>query len=212
MQAVSDNLKETLTKLFEIKELENFYLAGGTNLALKYEHRVSTDIDLFCLPNININLENDILPMIENKFSSFIKESISKNILRLEINSIKVDFLNFYEIKKLINTPLKLNNWRLADTIDVAAMKISAILNRGSRKDFIDLAYLLKKHSLNEIINAYKLKYNINSDQQIIKLLVDFHEADIEGERSIKMISFNESWESIKKTIEIHLEKYLKQT
>jgi hypothetical protein len=212
MQAVSDNLKETLTKLFEIKELESFYLAGGTNLALKYEHRVSTDIDLFCLPNVNINLENDILPMIENKFSSFIKESISKNILRLEINTIKVDFLNFYEIKKIINTPLKLNNWTLADTIDVAAMKISAILNRGSRKDFIDLAYLLKKHSLNEIINAYKLKYNINSDQQIIKLLIDFHEADIEGERSIKMINFNESWESIKKIIEIHLEKYLKQT
>lgn len=209
MQAVSENIKKTLTNLFEIKEMENFYLAGGTNLALKYEHRVSTDIDLFCLPNLDLNLEQDVLPQIEKTFLNLKKDSIGKQVLRLNIDSIKVDFLNFHEIRKMIKAPYRQNNWLLADSLDVASMKISAIINRGTRKDFIDLAFLLQKYSLKEIIDAYKFKYDINSDQQVIKYLVDFHEADSEGERSIQMIQFKAHWNDVKALIISNLENYL---
>lgn len=69
MNAVSDILIKTLKDLFLIKEIKSdFYLAGGTNLAIQYNHRVSTDIDLFCLPNFEKNLEFDILPLIEEVF------------------------------------------------------------------------------------------------------------------------------------------------
>lgn len=210
MQAVSEDLKNTLTDLFEIKELRAFYLAGGTNLAIKHEHRISTDLDFFCLPNFQVNLEADLLPKIEQKFSNIKKESVSINALRLEINNIKVDFLVFHEIKNMINQLNFINNWQLADSLDVAAMKIKAIINRGTRKDFIDLAFLLERYRLNEIITAYKTKYNINSDSQVIQYLVDFHEAELEGERSITMINYNSNWEDIKRSIKDHLEKYLK--
>lgn len=212
MHAVSEHLKTTLTNLFEIKELSDFYLAGGTNLALIYEHRVSTDLDFFCLPNLQLNLEYDLLPSIEQKFSNIKKESVSRNTLRLEINNIKVDFLIFNEIKNMVNQLNVINNWKLADSLDVGAMKIKAIINRGTRKDFIDLAFLLEKFTLNEIINAYKLKYNLNSDKQIIQYLIDFHEAELEGERSIILINHKMSWEETKTSIKNHLEKYLKQT
>lgn len=48
MNAVSPVLYQTIKELQGLKSLESFALAGGTNLALRYNHRESVDIDLFC--------------------------------------------------------------------------------------------------------------------------------------------------------------------
>ena len=52
MSAVSPAIVKTILQLQSLPSLANFSLAGGTNLALQYNHRISDDIDLFC-PEIN---------------------------------------------------------------------------------------------------------------------------------------------------------------
>ena len=47
----------------------------------------------------------------------------------------------------------------LADERDIAAMKVDAISSRGSKKDFIDLYFLLQKYSLREIMNFFETRY-----------------------------------------------------
>jgi len=48
-QGVSDELFNVILKLMNEPLLEDFLLGGGTNLSIKYNHRLSTDIDLFLL-------------------------------------------------------------------------------------------------------------------------------------------------------------------
>ena len=213
--AVSLELKEILTEIFAIFGSELFYLAGGTNLALKYNHRVSTDIDLFLFDNENKNLESFYLPKLQSTFNErLVVKSITKDTLRLSIGSVKVDFLQWSTIKKMIFEPkiFENSNWNLANDIDVAAMKISAIINRGTSKDFYDMALLLHHYSLNEIINSYKLKYRIESDNQAIQYLTDFHEADLESVSSIQIINFElQSWQEVKDFITNKVTLYLKE-
>ena len=52
------------------------------------------------------------------------------------------------------------DNLRLAGLKDIIAMKLAAVTGRGSKKDFIDIFFLLKKYSLSEMMGFYKYKYN----------------------------------------------------
>lgn len=130
--------------------------------------------------------------------------------MRLQINDIKVDLLNFQNIKHLVEKPIILDEIVLANSIDVGAMKISAIINRRTKKDFIDLSFLLEKFSLSRIIDAYKLKYELNSDCQALNYLTDFSEAELENNDNILMLNYKVEWSDIKKNIHQKLEEYLK--
>ena len=48
MSAVSSAIVKTILELQKLPSLSNFSLAGGTNLAIRYNHRISDDIDMFC--------------------------------------------------------------------------------------------------------------------------------------------------------------------
>lgn len=61
-------------------------------------------------------------------------------------------------------------------------MKIAAITGRGSKKDFIDINFLLKKFTLKEMLNLYKHKYNDASEILALKSLTYFDDADLEEE------------------------------
>jgi hypothetical protein len=152
-EAVSNELKILLTELFNIKELNDFYLVGGTNLALKYQHRISTDLDFMLDYKEDFSFES-LSVILKSIFNEKIKVySITKDSLRTKIDDIKVDFLNWSWIKKRINDIETFQqNWKLVSDLDVGAMKIQAIINRGTKKDFIDIALLIEKYGLNKRI------------------------------------------------------------
>jgi hypothetical protein len=214
-KAVSLELRNILTEIFIAFNENSFYLAGGTNLALKYAHRISTDIDLFLIDVENKNLESYYLPKLEQTFKErLMLKSIAKDALRLQIDDVKVDFLQWSTIKKILFDVenYQQTNWKLAHDLDVAAMKVSAIINRGTIKDFYDIALLLKYFSLDEIIKNYKEKYNVTSDNQIIEYMTDFHEADLEKASSIQLINFDLStWQEVKDYIIDKVSLYLKE-
>ncbi len=86
-------------------------------------------------------------------------------------------------------------------------MKISAITGRGTKKDFIDLYFLLKRYTLKEILNFYMQKYDDASLFMAIRSLAYFTDAD-ENEQPEMIIPAD--WNEVKRTIETELENYIK--
>ena len=77
------------------------------------------------------------------------------------------------------------NGIRLASLEDICAMKLNAIAGNGTRiKDFIDVAFLSAKFSLQQMLDFYEQKYHANPLMPL-KGLVYF--ADIDKTAPVKM-------------------------
>lgn len=190
-----------LKNLQKINAFSDLRLVGGTSLALQIGHRKSIDIDLFgkiSADNITVAKELDKIGNI-----TILKKSQNINIYL--INNIKVDIVNYHYPwvdKKIITDDIV-----LASKKDIAAMKLAAITGRGTKKDFIDLFFLLKMYNLTEILNFYKEKYHDGSEFLVLKSLLYFEDAEKnETPEMIKQIS----WDIIKNNIINVVENHIK--
>ena len=95
---------------------------------------------------------------------------------------------------------------RLADSKDIVAMKLAAITGRGTRKDFIDLYFLLKQYSLREALSFYEEKYSDGSVFLVLKSLTYFDDAN-HDQSPLMLQQIN--WDIIKKTIVSAVEEFL---
>lgn len=191
-QTVVPELMELLKKIMSEKLFSDFNLVGGTSLALQIGHRNSIDIDLFGYSEINPELFIEKL----SEYGDVKVAQSSKNILITKINDVKVDFVNYKY--PLLNEYLFIDNIRMLSTKDISAMKLNAIAGRGSKKDFIDLYFLLNEFSLEEILSFYEKKYNDGSIFMVQKSLTYFDDAD--SQQQPKMFKdFN--WETCKQKI-----------
>lgn len=117
---------------------------------------------------------------------------MAEGSLQIRINDIKVEFLRrSYPPLREIEQIQGMKMWSLED---VAAMKINAIVNRGSKKDFYGLAALLKYHSLDAILACYREKYQPASLLMAIHSLAWFEDAKAEPD---PISLTGESWQSI---------------
>src|SRR5690554_1140932 len=191
-QTVCPQLLELLRWLMAEQTFAGLGLAGGTSLALQTGHRNSIDIDLFGKSEIQHDLFFDILGNYGNVEIS----RNTKNIFIVEVNEIKVDFVNYKY--PLLDKMVLLNAVRMFSKKDIAAMKIAAITGIGSKKDFIDLYFLLQEFSLSDILKFYQQNYHDGSRFMVVKSLVYFDDA--EGDEQPQM--FKEfDWEMCKKYI-----------
>jgi hypothetical protein len=197
--AINAPTLELLKRLMGEPVFSSLRLVGGTALALKIGHRHSIDIDLFG------QLETDIYTLSQ-KLNNIGKATLlnqTENIHVYLVNGIKVDLIN-YPYPWLEDT-ITIDGIRFADTKDIAAMKLAAITGRGTKKDFIDLYFLLKQFSLNEMISFYERKYTDGSAFLVLKSLSYFEDADREqGPKMLHQIP----WNKIKKTITLEVQKY----
>jgi len=200
MSAVSLQLIKTIKELQSLPSLSNFALAGGTNLALRYNHRKSIDIDLF--GGIDPALSLDLI-LKEIGPLKIIKRS--PHIFICTINDIKVDIVNYSY--PWLDTQNTIDTIPLASRRDIAAMKLSAITGRGTKKDFIDLYFLLKEFTLEEILHFYQEKYADGAVFLVIRSLAYF--ADADKEAMPKMI-IPLDWLLVKNTIISALNDYMK--
>jgi hypothetical protein len=173
-QTVSPKLLEILTALMSNPYFGEFYLVGGTSLALQIGHRESVDIDLFGDKELE---ELEVSDFLSNLGKVQILKR-SRNILIYTIDGIKADLVNYRH--PWLYPSLNLENLRLADQRDIAAMKLNAISGRGSKKDFIDLHFLLNKYSLSDMIGYYNKKFIDGSEFLVLKSLTYFEDADLD--------------------------------
>jgi predicted nucleotidyltransferase component of viral defense system len=153
--AATPELLELLHELFQIEELEAFSLGGGTSLALRFGHRMSADIDLFSL--IRFDPES-LLQSLRERFSNTEIFNRTKRSLSLAIRGIKVDLLHHAYTQ--LEPPASTGDIRFVSLSDIAAMKVNAVTNRGSKKDFSDLLLLHRNGvTLSTALDLYCQKY-----------------------------------------------------
>lgn len=178
----------------------DFYLAGGTALALQIGHRESVDLDFFSATDF----KRETLKAALATFGRYILTNEEEGTLDGSLDDVKISFLR-YEYPMLFPL-ISFDGIHLADIRDIACMKLDAVSSRGSKKDFIDIFFLLKQFSLDELIGFFEKKYDrIQYNKlHILKSLTYFSEA--EDEPLPKMLA-DVSWEDVKETMRSETKK-----
>ena len=172
LETIEPKTLELLRRLQSLSIFEHSRLVGGTALALQLGHRKSIDLDMFG----TIAASPEEIQEACKEAGELEISKTSKNINICWVDGIKVDCVNYpYE---WLDDCRIIEGVRLASVNDIAAMKISAIINRGTKKDFIDLHFLLKEMSLNQILDLYDRKYPDGSRFIAIKSLTYFEDAE----------------------------------
>jgi len=175
-EILSKKTQSNLELLNKKRLLDNFYLAGGTGLALQIEHRKSRDLDFFTKQS----LDPKILLVKLKKLGKLSVEKEAKNTLVGILNGSNISFMT-YEFPLL--QPLeKVQNIRIASIQDIACMKLSAVSSRGTKRDFIDLYFICQKISLKNLLKLFQKKYQgINYSMiHLLKSLTYFEDAQKE--------------------------------
>ena len=173
----------------------DFYLAGGTGLALRLGHRISLDLDLFSDRNpLGTADRRALIEALEASGPVDIRES-SDGALHLILAGTRVSFLRYRY--PLAAKPASWRGVAVAAPEDVAAMKVSAIMGRGSKKDFIDLHAAARLTSLERLLQGAVKKYSDHPDflLQAARALVYFDDAD--KEPSPRLLS-GVNWDEVK--------------
>jgi len=174
--------------------LQDFFLVGGTALALQIGHRRSIDLDLFSVKPFD---QEQMLTELESKYQ-FRLNFQARNTLKGNIDGVQVDLITHNY--PLINPLLNVEGVRMASTADIAAMKLNAISGDGTRlKDFIDVAYLSSSTTLAEMIDTFTEKYGLRNPAMIVKAL-DYHK-DIDFQESIQMLGNKYDWKIVEKRL-----------
>lgn len=189
LETVESSTLELLKKLQRLPVLEQTRLVGGTALALQLGHRKSIDLDFFG----TVDCEAEYLWESIAGIASLTILKESPHIHIYIVDGIKVDIVN-YKYPWLDDVVLE-QGLRLASVSDIAAMKITAIIGRGTKKDFIDIAFLLHHFSLEEILHFYAAKYNDSSVFMAMKSLAYFDDAEADP---MPDMFVNQSWQQVK--------------
>lgn len=189
--------------------LNDFYLAGGTAVALHLGHRMSHDLDFFSgKPFDGFLLKNSISKL--GKYTDIV--SRNNNTIG-GLNGTNISFMYFEP--KTTEALQKFDGVNVASIKDLLAMKVSAISQRGAKRDFIDLYFIMKKFKMNimDVMLHYFEKYKDFNPNPIhaLKSLTFFDDAEKENMpkmmSSIQWPEIKEFFESQKKDIIQLLEK-----
>ena len=175
-EVLPKDVQGSLVTLSAHPAVQPFYLAGGTALALQSGHRTSVDLDFFTADLLSEDL---LLGMLQSIHGISVV-SKSPETLHLHIGSIKLSFIGYhYPVLFPFNI---YNGIKVADPRDIAAMKLSAVASRGTKRDFIDLYVLSQKYGLDAVMRFFEQKFSRVefSDIHLMKSLTYFSEADRE--------------------------------
>jgi len=201
-EAIEPGTLELLKALQTETILKDFHLAGGTSLAIQIGHRESIDLDLFTQNDFDTNT---LLEYLEPSFGFKLNFS-SNNTLKGYIDNVNIDLIAHKY--PLVKYPIVEDGVSLMSIEDIAAMKLNAIAGNGTRsKDFIDIYFIFKQFSIEDILEFYKIKYNDRNRLHVIKSLNYFD--DISEQDFPKMILEEDlSLIKVKKVISNNIKNY----
>lgn len=151
--------------------VDEFYLAGGTGLALQLGHRRSDDLDFFSIQPAELIEAESVTERIEKAFGrrSPSLETRASSQLTWRIDGVKVSFIAYpfpllYGLVDL-DPSMNLGKVRAASVREIAAMKSYALGRRAVARDYIDLYFVLKSGvRLDEIINDASRKFVLSGE------------------------------------------------
>lgn len=205
IETVEPGTFSILERLMQLEALRDFSLVGGTALSLRYGHRRSIDLDLFCINQLDIE---NIVAVLKNTFKEGYRaeSKTAKWGIFCYLDDVKVDII--YHPHPLIGVIESTANIRIYSDADIIAMKFNAILGRGRKKDFWDIYELMQHYQLDEMIRFHERKF---PDQNLMitipQALIYFADAE-ESEDPVSLKG--QSWPTVKKFIQQKVRDYLK--
>ncbi len=135
-ETITDAMHDAARGIFDTFDPE-YYLAGGTALALRIGHRKSVDLDYFIAKPIDtMSLKRDIAEAFSSVKTEILFEE--KNTVWCIINGVKVSFISRFD--SLLDSVETVDCFRIAGMKDIAVMKLMAVCGRDEYKDYFDLA------------------------------------------------------------------------
>jgi hypothetical protein len=185
-----------LRQLGPVATAGGFHLVGGTAVAMHLGHRQSVDFD-WCtqqFPGEPVNFA----AALAGHGVSLAPTSLAHGTVHGSVDGVKVSFLEFKP--PLLEPTLDWPEYgcRLAGLSDLAAMKLLAVSQRGTKKDFIDVHALGGAMPLQAMIDAYCRRFGLTDSGRVLAALCYFDDADTEPMPTMLVPA---DWEGIKQAI-----------
>lgn len=178
LQAVAPIMRTLLDRLAAAGILRDFYLAGGTGLALLLSHRRSVDLDFFSRTNrLDFEGRRSLLARLR-RLPGWALIEAKDGTVHGRLGRVRVSF--FWYPEPLVKPFIRHGRLRFASLEDIGLMKLGAIIGRGSRKDFVDLYAICQTRSLARLLALGPKKFRDARDfsLQALKALTFFEDAD----------------------------------
>ena len=194
-ETVSPELFEVFESFSSESAFDGFLLGGGTSLALRFGHRKSIDLDFFSVSPFD---SQQIEITLGHLFTEVEVVNRTAGSLCAVINKCKLDIL--HHAYPLLRAPVVFKGFRFLSIPDLAAMKINAVVNRGSKKDFIDLLLLHENgFPLEKSLDFFSEKYGDAGRFLAVRSLAWFEDAESEPD---PLILNGWIWDDVRRRIE----------
>jgi len=199
-EALTPSTLQAFHQVAHLPFVRSFYLAGDSGLALHLGHRFSVDLDFFSLDEaavgpdqrdaLRILLDDPTLTITYDKDGTFVAtwQEVGISFFRLPLYP-------------LIQEPLLLDGVPMATIPEIGAMKLAAIIDRGTRKDMVDLYFILQAVSLETIFDVAAIKYGRVHSFPVSAMRAMAYFADAETLPMPRMLD-RTPWSKMKKFLE----------
>ena len=173
-EALTPATQRVLTALGESGLTKEVYLAGGSALALCFGHRFSVDLDWF---GEDVRITDTFRQQLLD-IGKLVIHSTSTDTFHGTLGGVEISFFR-YPYALIAPKKRYAKNIYLASERDIACMKLDAVATRGSRKDFVDLYFLLQHYDFAELFGFMREKYSglEYNTTHLLKSLVFFDDA-----------------------------------
>ncbi|MCW5873084.1 MAG: nucleotidyl transferase AbiEii/AbiGii toxin family protein [Anaerolineales bacterium] len=200
---LNDYQQELVDKL-KFDSVGDFYLSGGTALALQMGHRTSVDFDFYSAKDFD---SFKLFAHLRKAIPDLTVRTQTEGTLLAFSETTEISFFHYPYI--LIRPAVAFEGLILASKEDIAAMKLIAIVQRGTERDFVDVFYLLQEYTLAQMIAFVQEKFAGYQEALILKALVFFEDAEKEEQRrGVRILAPDYSWEAVKKFLRAQVKKY----
>lgn len=207
-EVLDEERQAALRKIAAMLPPGRFVLAGGTGLALVEGHRNSEDVDFFTVSDkLRLPSMHAVVRGLK-ALGGFRLRAQDQGTLHADAGGAHCSWLA--TPYPFLRPPLRQGRLRIAHPVDIGLMKLAAIVSRGSKKDFIDLACVLERHlRLPKLLDLALTKYPEGHGfiLNALRALVYFADADREDDPGALDPRFG--WDRVKRLIETETRKAL---
>ena len=157
-EALTPETRQAFYHTASLYFVSQFYLAGGTGLALHVGHRFSVDLDFFSPASDAVGPE----------VRAVLREALDDPTLSISHDKdgtfaamwrgVGVSFFRLH-LYPLVQQPVLVKGVQVATVAEIGAMKLAAIIDRGTRKDLVDLYYILQQVPIEHLFEVAAVKY-----------------------------------------------------
>jgi hypothetical protein len=195
--ALASTTRRAVDALAALPVPPDFYLAGGTALALQLGHRISYDLDFFSTSNpLGMAERSTLVHRLQSITPTTIKHEQDEQLYTM-IMGVEASFI--YQHHTLLFPTIEAAGLRLASVSDIGLMKLSAIKDRGTRRDFVDLYCLRKIAPLKTLFELLPTKYFDRPDFTVhLAYALQYFDDAEQDTRELQMLQ-PVKWSAVKK-------------